>query len=357
MTTQSPLRSPRTPTPRPAPPRRRLLRRTPPDQVRRGTRTRRIAALLLVGLLVLVLMGISIYYLTTRKPLSTIPGIAREDVPHYVFSIYGVTRPLGVAVSPSGERVYVTESDGARLVRVFNRDGKSVGALQAPPTGISHIPVYVAVNPVTQDVYVSDRAAHAVYVYTGKGVYRGEFRPRGDIGGGWRPLGLAFDGDGVLYATDVSGPYHRLLLFRRDGTLLRALGAPKQFSFPNGIVVDGRGTVYATDSNNGRLVVFDAEGTLATTIGRGAGAGDLGLPRGVAIGDGNRLYVVETVGHEVKVYRLGRSAASAPRYVGTFGREGQDDGAFEYPNGVAVDGRARVYVTDRENNRVQVWSF
>jgi DNA-binding beta-propeller fold protein YncE len=353
MTTQTPPRF--APIPPPSPPRRRLLRLLP-GPVRLGGRRRRIAVFLTVTLLLALFIAIAVYYFTTHKPLTTIPGLSREDVPHYVFSIYGVTRPMGVAVSPSGERIYVAESDGARLVRVFNRAGKPVGALPTPPTGVTHIPVYVAVNPVTRDVYVSDRAARTVYVYSEKNVYRGEFRPRGNIGGRWEPLGLAFDADGALYATDVSGPYHRLLVFRPDGRLLRSLGAPKQLSFPNGIVVDSRGTVYATDSNNGRLVVFDAEGTLATTIGRGAGAGDLGLPRGLAIGDGNRLYVVETVGHEVKVYRLGKSG-SVPRYVGSFGQEGQAGGAFEYPNGVAVDNRARVYVTDRENNRVQAWSY
>lgn len=356
MTTQQTPPRP-TPMPRPSPPRRGLLRRSAPGHAWLGTRRRRIAAFILVGLLLLVFIGITVFYFTTRKPLTTIPGITREDVPHYVFSIYGVSRPMGVAVSPSGDRIYVTESDGTRLVRVFDRAGKPVGALQAPPSGATHIPVYVAINPVTRDVYVSDRPARAVYVYNEKGVYRGEFHPRGNLGGGWEPLGLAFDADGALYATDVSGPYHRLLVFRRDGTLLRTLGAPKQFSFPNGIVVDGRGTVFLTDSNNGRLVVFDAEGTLSTTIGRGVGAGDLGLPRGVAIGDGGRLYVVETASHEVKVFRLRGTAAQPPRYVGSFGVEGQANGAFEYPNGVAADGRARVYVTDRENNRVQVWSY
>lgn len=356
MTTQQTPRS-AAPIPRLTPPRRRFLKRTPPGQVRLGTRVRRLTGLIVVGLLLLVFMGVSIFYFTTRKPLTAIPGITREDVPHYVFSIYGVTRPTGVALSPSGERIYVTESDGARVVRVFNRDGKAVGALQAPPTGAMHTPVYVAVNPVSRDVYVSDRAAHAVYVYSEKGVYRGEFRPRGDGVGAWQPLGLAFDADGALYATDVAGPYHRLLIFTPGGKLRRAIGAPKQFSFPNGIAVDGHGTIYATDSNNGRLLVFDAGGVLAAMIGRGAGAGDLGLPRGMTIGEGNRLYVVETVGHEVKVYRLGKSPKDAPRYVGSFGREGQSDGSFEYPNGVAVDSRARVYVTDRENNRVQVWSY
>ena len=46
-----------------------------------------------------------------------------------------------------------------------------------------------------------------------------------------------------------------------------------------------------------------------------------------------------------------------PRYLGSFGTQGVGEGAFDYPNGVAVDGRGRIYVADSANDRVQVWSY
>jgi len=33
------------------------------------------------------------------------------------------------------------------------------------------------------------------------------------------------------------------------------------------------------------------------------------------------------------------------------------DGEFNFPNGLALDSTGRLYVTDRENNRVQVWGY
>ena len=73
-------------------------------------------------------------------------------------------------------------------------------------------------------------------------------------------------------------------------------------------------------------------------------------------GDG-RLYVVDTTAHTVKVYDLPDEVTEVPSYVGSFGVEGFDDGTFQYPNGIAIDGDGRIYVTDRENNRVQVWTY
>jgi DNA-binding beta-propeller fold protein YncE len=316
-----------------------------------------IAALLLALLILALLFA---WYLMNRKPLSELPGLSSTKLPHYEFSIYGTTQPLGVAANASGDRIFVTESGGKRQVRVYDRAGKPVATL-APPssTGQTHIPIYVAINPTTEDVYISDSATSSIYVYNANGKYLRTFAPKGDLVGKWSPLGLAFGADGTLYATDIRAlpaKSHRVLVFSPDGTLVRSLGTPGQLSFPNGIVVDSQGNIEVSDSNNGRLVVFNVAGKMLATISPGLGEGDLGLPRGVAVDDAGRLYIVDTSDHQVRVYSIDKSKPT-PTYIGSFGNEGQIDGTFEFPNGVATDKRAHIYVTDRENNRVQVWGY
>jgi DNA-binding beta-propeller fold protein YncE len=325
---------------------------TPPKMSRKR---KGMVAALLIALVILALLFA--WYLLNRKPLSELPGLSSTKMPHYAFSIYGTKKPLGVAANASGDRIYVTEGDGERLVRIYDAKGKPIGTLKPPAsTGKSHTPVYVAINPATQDVYVSDRLSASVYIYDAKGKYLRTFAPKGDLKGGWAPLGLAFGPDGRFYATDVSGKDHRVLAFGPDGKLVRSMGAPGQLSFPNGIVVDSHGNIEVSDSNNGRLVVFNVAGKMLATISRGVGEGDLGLPRGTAVDDSDRLYVVDTADHMVRVYGLDKSKPT-PLYIGAFGGEGQLDGMFQYPNGIATDTRAHIYVTDRENNRVQVWGY
>jgi DNA-binding beta-propeller fold protein YncE len=325
----------------------------PPETSKRW----KIALLLILLLIFGLLLG---WYLFNRKPLTELPGLSQAKVPHYEFSMYGTTKPIGVAVTPTGDRIYVTESDGTRLVRVFDRAGKQTGTLKPPTsTGASHLPMYVAIDPATQDVYVSDRLTASIYIYDAKGTYVRTFAPKGKLVGQWAPLGLTFSPGGDLYVTDVEGrtpKTHRVLVFGPDGTLLRSLGTPGQFNFPNGIAVDSHSDVNVADSNNGRLLIFNAAGKALATINPGIGDGDLGLPRGVAVDESGRLYVVDTADHQVRVYLIG-SSTTTPKYVASFGTEGQLDGTFEYPNGIATDKRAHIYVTDRENNRVQVWGY
>jgi DNA-binding beta-propeller fold protein YncE len=317
-------------------------------------------AALVIALLILALLFA--WYLMNRKPLSELPGLSSDKVPTYQFSIYGTATPIGVAASATGDRIYVTQTGGARVVAVFDRAGKKAGILKPPAsTGPTHLPSYVAINPTTQDVYVSDRTTASIYIYNAAGKYLRTFAPKGNLGEGgkWNPLGLAFAPDGTLYVTDVRGlsaKTHRVVAFAPDDKLIRSMGAPGQLSFPNGIVVDAHGNIEVSDSNNGRVVVFNVAGKMLATITQGVGDGDLGLPRGAAVDDAGRLFVADTSDHQVRVYKIEKSKAT-PTYIGSFGEEGQTDGMFEYPNGVATDKRARVYITDRENNRVQVWGY
>jgi DNA-binding beta-propeller fold protein YncE len=127
-----------------------------------------------------------------------------------------------------------------------------------------------------------------------------------------------------------------------------------EFQFPNSAVIDSQGLVYVTDGNNGRVSVWDGSGQFLYSFGQGVGESALSLPRGAVIDDRDRLHVVDAVEQSVKVYDV---SGHEPRFLYAFGAWGSDDGEFNYPNDIALDSTGRLYVADRENDRIQIWSY
>lgn len=328
-----------------------------PDPEARRRRRRKMILLLLLGILAAVFLVLLIWYLVFRKPFDEmLPPVVIDKTPAYSYSINDISHPIGVAVKPDGSRIYISDSDGERVVHVYDNRAHEIGTLVPPNTTPgSRIPVYIAIDPVTSQVYVSDRWTGSIQIYGSDGAYVGTFDPVVSIPG-WQPLGLVFDAKGLLYVGDVAASPQRILVFDRDRTLVRTIEVDQKLNFPNGLAVDAHGDIAIADGNNGRVMIITPDDKVAGSIPRGFSQGELGLPRGTAIDETGRLYVTDTTAHVVQIYRLDASTA-APTWIAAVGQEGTGDGGFEYPHGLAVDGRGRIYVADWANNRLDVWSF
>lgn len=327
------------------------------DPEARRRRRRKMLLLLLLGILAGIFVVLLIWYLVFRKPFDEmLPPVVIDKTPAFSYSIYDLNNPIGVAVTSDGSRIYISDSAGDRLVHVFDSRAHEIGTLTRPDTSPgSRIPVYIAIDPVTSQVYVSDRWSASIEIYGGDGKYVGTFAPDPAIPD-WQPLGLAFDATGRLYVGDVGSTPHRILVFDSDRKLVRTVGVAQDLNFPNGLAVDALGNIAIADGNNGRVVIIGPDDKVVGTIGRGFAPGEFALPRGMAIDTTGRMFVTDTTGHVVQMYRL-NAGTGAPSWVAAVGHEGRDDGGFEFPHGLAVDGRGRIYVADWANNRLDVWSF
>jgi len=118
------------------------------------------------------------------------------------------------------------------------------------------------------------------------------------------PSGLVFDVDDNLYVVDHRN--HRIQKFTADGTFLLGFGSEGdgdgELSYPWGLAVGPSGDVYVADWHNDRVQKFSPDGGFLASYGSsGRGDGEFHRPSGVTVdGDGN-IYVCDWGNERVQV--------------------------------------------------------
>ncbi len=243
-----------------------------------------------------------------------------------------------------GSADVIAEASGTDLRRMVTGEGRASEGLSKP----------YAVAVHRGKVFVSDSAQRYIRVFdfpAGRFYKVGEDEPGRIV----KPLGIDVDAAGNLYVADVSA--RDIKVFDAEGRYLRSIGNPKWFDRLSSVTVDPLGErLYVVDiggvaSTNHRVRVFDAKtGAHLLDIGkRGAGPGELNLPRDVAIGKEGRLYVVDGGNFRVQVF------ARDGRFLKSFGALGKQFGQFARPKEIATDAAGNVYVVDSAFGNFQIF--
>ncbi len=144
-----------------------------------------------------------------------------------------------------------------------------------------------------------------------------------------------------------------VLVFDRDGTFVRAWG-DDQLTTPHGLRIDPEGNVWVTDIGSHLVMKFDPAGRVLLSLGRKGQAGDgpdrFDRPTDVAVTPAGDFYVADGYGN-ARVLKFDR----AGKLIKQWGTKGKGAGEFRLPHAVCLDAKGRVYVGDRENDRVQVF--
>ena len=163
------------------------------------------------------------------------------------------------------------------------------------------------------------------------------------------PRSLTVSGDGELYVLDNAG---RILVYDAEGTLARQWTMPEyEIGKPEGVCVLADGRIAVADTHYARIVVFDRDGGLLQMFGeRGESPGEFIFPVGITTDDHGHLYVAEYGGND-RVQKFTNDG----EFLGAFGSFGVQDGQFQRPSGL-VWHEGVLFVADAINNRVQKFS-
>ena len=146
--------------------------------------------------------------------------------------------------------------------------------------------------------------------------------------------------DDIVYLTDRDS--HMVLLYDTHGELLRSLGTRDQavmqapFNHPADACVAPSGEIYVADGyGNSSVHRFSADGEYISSFGSpGRGPGQFVVPHSIRVSQDGRVYVADRENHRVQVFTS----------EGEFLAEWTD---FKCPMGVHIDAEQVVYVTDQ----------
>jgi len=152
-----------------------------------------------------------------------------------------------------------------------------------------------------------------------------------------------------------------ILHFDTSGRLLKAFGAG-MFVFPHGIFVDPEGNVWVTDGQGKdgkghQVFKFSPEGKVLLALGKpgvaGAGLDEFNMPSAVLVAPNGDIFVGDGHGgnSNARIVKFSRDG----KFIKTWGQKGSAAGDLDIPHVLAMDSRGRLFVGDRQNNRIQIF--
>jgi len=177
--------------------------------------------------------------------------------------------------------------------------------------------------------------------------------------------GIATAPDGTIWAIDRCGasgsrgtncadsPLDPILQFDTSGMLLKSFGAG-MFVSPHKITIDRDGFIWVADNGvtEGRgqqVIKFNADGKVLLRLGKagvaGPGTDTFDQPTEVAVAPNGDIFVADGHGN----------APTANARIVKFDKKGTGSGEFDCVHTLAFDSRGRLFVGDRQNNRIQIF--
>lgn len=194
------------------------------------------------------------------------------------------------------------------------------------------------------------------------------------------PRGVAMDTQGNIFVSESGNArVRRIDVFGNISTYAGSTwgysgdGAPAtsaEMNRPTGLALDGSGNLFVADNGNHAIRLIDASTGVIATIAGGNGSGfsgdggpataaTLSSPEGVAVDNAGNVYIPDTFNHRVRKVDAATGIISTFAGGGSAGWPDYGDGGpatdaqLNAPVGVTIDGGGRIYIVERNNQRIR----
>jgi hypothetical protein len=185
---------------------------------------------------------------------------------------------------------------------------------------------------------------------------------------------VAGDSKGNIWVVDrcaanscVGSKLDPIMQFDAKGNFVKAFGAGL-LQFAHGFTIDSKDHLWVTDNvptdgkgSKGQVVLeFGSNGKLLRTMGKvgvaGSGPNLFTEPNAVLISPDGSIFVAEGHTRDYKGHPRVIKFDANGKFIKQWGSAGAAPGQFGMPHCLAMDSAGRLYVGDRDNNRIQVFT-
>ena len=216
-----------------------------------------------------------------------------------------------------------------------------------------HQPAGIAVN-TTGTIAITDYEGHCVYIFDKEGNCLRKIGSRGRNAGQFdHPWGVTYISDNEILIADAAN--HRIQQVDvQTGTVVKSFGkfgaSKGEFSNPVDVCLDEQHRIVVTEQfSNHRVQVITQEGETITMFGD-SGKLKLNFPRS-CVPYQNMFVVADGNNNCIKYFD------QSGTFLHKFGKQGNEDGQLNFPNGLLLDSSNNLLVCDCNNNRVQQFSL
>lgn len=247
----------------------------------------------------------------------------------------GIKAPYGLAIHEG--KIYVCDV-GKGMVEVIDPENRTFDYLTKDRRLMNPVNIFIEDNGTK---YIADPKAGMIFVFDRNNNIRSTLGKELKI----NPIDVAVRGS-FCYVTDYTSK-QIVVMDKTTGREITRLGKKNasqgrleplielsdgEFSLISDLALDRHGSIYVTDKAGARITQFDKSGAFRRTIGRlGDNIDEFIRPKGIAIDNNDRIWVVDSGTEVAKIYN------QQAQLLLFFGLPGNEPGMMNMPTKIVLD--------------------
>lgn len=257
----------------------------------------------------------------------------------------GFKQPEGVSCERK-QILLVADTGNGRLLK-YSITGQAVTPVAEFVLPQLPYPIRVQVNS-KGEIFALDGKLRKIGRVAASGEFLGYVDPSGLSSGNVVLRSFRIDRNDNLYLLDVSTS--RVIVLDPAGKVQKEIPFSKETGFFSDLAVDEHGNIFLIDSVARRVFSAPKNSPTLSPL-TGSLKQEMSFPTGIAVDSTGRIFVVDQNGSGIVI--LGQDGS----FRGRQGSMGWKEGYLRYPSQICINEDGDVFIADRGNNRIEVFSL